>query len=123
MGHYEEVIHHAEVAVQLSPKDPGLAFWELARVYAALVADRPEEYLLSAMKMTEAAPDFVTGWRHFVVAYTSAGRHEEAKAALQKVLNRSPDDRLKTIAKSVPISDHKARERFLNGFSQARLPD
>ena len=122
-GHYDEAMEHAGNAVRLSPRDSTNRWWILARVIAALVAERYEDYMDSAKEMTEVARGLVVGWRHLVAAYANLDRLDEAKAALGQLLRLSPEDGLEMIRRSTPVVHPKARESYLDGLRKAGMPD
>lgn len=122
LGKFEETLQHIERAIRLSPQDPSMQFWNLARVIAALVADRPEEYLEHARGLTDSAPNFIPGIRHLAAAYANLDRLDEAKSAVARALKLVPNDRISTILKSVPIADLQARNRYFDGLKKAGYP-
>ena len=99
-----------------------MQFWNLARVIAALVADRPEEYLKHTKGLTEGAPNFIPGIRHFAAASANLGQLDEAKLAVEKALKLVPSDTITTILESVPIVDPVARKRYIDGLRKAGYP-
>jgi adenylate cyclase len=123
LGNYDEALLHIEQAVRLSPQDPSMQFWNLARVIAALVADRPEEYLAHAKRLTESAPNFIPGIRHFVAANANLGQLDQAKQAAERALKLVPSDTITSILASVPIVDSAARDRYIDGLRKAGYPE
>ena len=123
LGHDDAVNRHADNAVRLSPRDPSLPFWNIARLISALIAERFEDYLERSKELTEAAPNFAPGWRHLVVANTTLGHVHAAEAALEQLFRLAPDDTLTSVANSVPIVDPKARRIYLDGLGKAGMPE
>jgi TolB-like protein/Tfp pilus assembly protein PilF len=122
LSKYDEALSHIERAVRLSPQDPSMQFWNLARVIAALVADRPEEYLAYAKGLTESAPNFIPGIRHFAAANANLDQLDEAKFAVERALKLVPSDTITSILASVPITDLAARDRYIDGLRKAEYP-
>jgi adenylate cyclase len=123
LGNEAEANRHFDNAVRLSPRDPSLPFWTLARLIAALIAGRMEDYLAQSKELTESIPSFAPGWRHLVVANATLGRTEAAKAALEQLLQLAPGDTLTSVEKSVPIVDPKARMIYLDALRKSGLPE
>jgi TolB-like protein/Flp pilus assembly protein TadD len=123
LGNYDEALLHIDKAVRLSPQDPSMQFWDLARVIAALVADRPEEYLEHAKQLTESSPNFIPGIRHFAAASANLGLLDEAKIAVEKALKLVPGDTIAIILASVPIVDTAARDRYIAGLRKVGYPE
>ena len=122
-GNRDDALLHAGNAQRLSPRDASLGFLRLAPVIAALVSEHYEEYLESAKRLTEAAPDFIAGWKHLVAAYALLDRLDEAKAALDQVLRLSPDAGLEMIRRTTPIALPEIKERYMEGLRKAGLPE
>ncbi len=123
LGNYDEALRHIDQAVRLSPQDPSMQFWNLAPVIAALVADRPEEYLEHAKVLTESSPNFIPGIRHLAAANANLGQLGEAHLAVEKALKLVPNDTIAIILESVPIADLSARNRYIDGLRKAGYPE
>jgi len=121
-GKYEEAIGHAERAVRLSPYDPDSGTWMMARVLAPLVTERYDEYLEWAKRFTETYPTFAGGWRHLASAYAHIGKMEEARAALEKVLELIPGDTVRRERGLNPGIDVYG-DRLIEGLRKAGLPE
>ena len=122
-GEEDDARAHLDRAIRLSPRDPSLPFWTLARVISALVAGRDGDYLAEAQALSEGAPDFVGGWRHVAAACAIAGRADDARAAVARALALVPGDTIGNVAARVPIADPAARERHLDGLRRAGYPE
>jgi adenylate cyclase len=122
LGDIRRADEHVETAMRLSPRDPSLPFWLLARTISPLVSGDRETYLARAREMTEASPQFVIGWRHLAVACASLGRLDEAKAAFSEAMRLAPDFNMEMAQQSVPIADAEARELYFGSLKELGLP-
>ncbi|MDE0727265.1 MAG: tetratricopeptide repeat protein [Alphaproteobacteria bacterium] len=123
IGNHDEAIMHVEKALRLSPKDPNQVIWMVACVVAAVVTDRPQEYLKSCLNVTEHAPNFLPGWRHLAAAHANLDQLDAARAAVVEILRIAPDDRIGTLLDVLPLVHPEGRERFLTGLRKAGLPE
>ena len=123
LGEYDDANRHLDNAIRLSPRDPAMPWFCLARVVVPLVADLPDEYLARSKELTEAAPDLAVGWRHLAAAYARLDRLDEAKAAVGQILRLNPNDSLEVIRRTIPISNPDVLERFLGYLRLAGMAD
>ena len=123
MGHFEEGSTHMDQAFRLSPRDPSLPFFSLARVVAALGSGEDEEYLALAKMFTEMSPHIVAGWRHLAAAYGNLDRLDEARAAVEQLLRLQPRDNLESVMRYTPIVLPEILEPYLDALRKAGLPE
>jgi adenylate cyclase len=122
-GKTEEATHCFERALRLSPLDPfsfnsylGLGMAS----FAAGDADKAIEWTRRGMRenvtMTWAERD--------LAAYLgAAGRLDEAKAAVSRLLASHPDASVSRADKSLPFMHDGLKRRFLDGLRKAGLPE
>ncbi len=125
LGDYHNAVPHVERADRLSPRDPARVLWHLSRGWAAILAGRYEESLLSARKMVESNPDFPGGWRQLAADYGQLGRLEEARQAVAQLRRLVPDVSIASTRARVPYATQSrdGMERFLDGLRKAGLPE
>ena len=123
MADYERSRQHIDRAFRLSPRDPEMTFWRLARAVAALVAGHYREYLDEAVRLVEVAGDFLPGMRHYVAAHAHFDRMDKAHAMVHRIIEAAPNDTISRIRQSMPLVDPAARELFFGGLAKAGLPE
>jgi tetratricopeptide (TPR) repeat protein len=123
LGDYQEANRHLDIAERLSPREQTLPWTNLGRVISSLVAERYEEYLIRTRSFTQAAPNFVSGWRHLAAAYAILGRMDEARTAVEQVLKLSPQDSIEVVQQAVPIVHVEGRAKYIEALREAGLPE
>ena len=123
LAEYERSRQHIDRAFRLSPRDPEIPFWQLARAIAALVAGHYQEYLDETVAVDDMAPEFLPGMRHYAAAHAHFDRMEEARAMVQRIIEMVPNANLSFVSQSVPLVDPVARELFIAALRKAGLPE
>jgi len=125
LAEYDNALQHAANADRLSPRDPAAVLWNLARSWAAMMAEKYEESVSWAKKMTESNPEFPTGWRHLVADYAHLGRLDEARKALSRLQQVAPNVTITSTRERVPVPppSREGRERFIDGLRLAGMPE
>lgn len=122
-GEYDQALVHSDRASRLSPRDPAQVWWILPRVIAAFVAERYEEQVEWARRITETTPDHPVGWRFLAAGYAELDQIEEAQAALHQYLGLVPHHTIKIVRDTVATNSPDLVERLLNGLRIAGLPE
>jgi adenylate cyclase len=120
-GDYDAALPHIDEAIRLSPRDPLLILWHMARGWAALLTQRYEEAVEFAGRAAEANPEFPDIYSVLAAANGQLGRIDAARAALDQLLLRVPalttsDERLNR-----PFASKEHRALFLEGLSKAGM--
>jgi hypothetical protein len=68
-------------------------------------------------------PGFIGGHRVLCACLAMAGRVEEAKAVLAVLQRMAPGMSIASLRQSLPYTDEKTMEAFLEGLRLAGLPD
>jgi TolB-like protein len=123
LGEAEEAIQHADRAQRLSPRDPSLSWWLMARITAAFVNERYDELIEWARKMTEIAPDHPVGWRFLAGGLAHIGRIEEAHAALEVFLRLVPHYTVRVARTSHPAARDDLLDRLIDDLRKAGVPE
>jgi TolB-like protein/Flp pilus assembly protein TadD len=121
-GDYDTALPHLDEAIRLSPRDPLLILWYLAKGWAALLTQRYEEAVEFASLAAEANPEFPDIYAVLAAANGQLARADAAQAALDQISRRMPalttnDERL-----SRPLKRPEHRELFLEGLRKAGMP-
>ena len=123
LGEAEEAIEHADRAQRLSPRDPSVSWWLIPRIVTAFVAERYDEFIAWARKMTEMAPEHPTGWRMLAGGLAHVGRIEEAQAAVAVVLRLAPHFSLKVARNTVAGVRPDLLDRLVDDMRKAGIPE
>ena len=121
-GDLKAALQHVDEAIRLSPRDPLLIVFPLAKGWAALNAERYEEAVEYATQAAEANPEFPDIYAVLASANGHLGKAGPARAALDQLLQRmsgltASDPRL-----ARPFARAADRERFLEGLRKAGMP-
>ena len=118
----ERGLQALEQAHRLSPRDPFLAIYAPTVRYMALFALGRYEETIEVCRATAAQhPNHAGAWRLMTVSLALLGRTDEAKAALARTLELSPDFSLDHVEKNTVYADPADRARFLEGLRRAGL--
>ena len=126
-GETDEAWEYFERGMRLSPREPFLLLlsW-MGMSGTCFVAERYDEAVEWAHKVTENRPDFPVGYRQKAGACAAAGRLDEARSAVQELLRLIPDLTLTFMAENkgqVPFARAEDRERYLDALRKAGLPE
>jgi tetratricopeptide (TPR) repeat protein len=117
-GRGVEAIACVEKAFRLNPRPPGYFFWTLG--VAQFVAGRYE----AAVKTLSRDPTYRTQCRRVsAAALAQLGRVEEAQEAARLYLADDPDFRISHWLETMPYRDAATRDRFVEGYRKAGLPE
>ena len=97
--------------------------WSPRRGIAAYVAERYEECVDICNEALREYPGYASSLRQLTAALAMLGRQDEAKAALDKLLQRMPGLTISQVAKIVPVRYPADHERWLEGLRRAGLPE
>jgi TolB-like protein/Tfp pilus assembly protein PilF len=90
MGRYDAAIELANKASRASPLDPLRYRADMGRGLAYLHTGRYAESITALQRAVEAAPRFVVARALLAAAYSCSGRMEDARAAVQRLLELEP---------------------------------
>ena len=122
-GDPHKAVTHHERATRLSPRDPALPWWNLARCWAAFISHDYSQVVEWATKITEAAPEFYPAWRHLAASNALLDRMEEARGAVRHLLRVGPEYNIRWFRKTVPISQGEVLDRYMEALRKAGLPE
>ncbi|MDJ0956688.1 MAG: adenylate/guanylate cyclase domain-containing protein [Arenicellales bacterium] len=121
-GDYEKSCEAADKALEISPLDSSKPLWLGGRGIAAYIHGDYELVIETAQRLLRDHPGFASALRQLAASFAMLGRDDEAKAAVQKLLERMPGLTVSKVRHIVPIRDPDAHERWLEGFRKAGLP-
>jgi TolB-like protein/Tfp pilus assembly protein PilF len=121
-GRSDEAIPHFEQALRMSPRDPFNSFFFVGIAAAHYLADRYGEAIKWARQAVQLRPGYLGAHRILCASLAQAGQLEEAKSALNTLLQLHPNLSIAGIRQSVPYTA-KTIEKFLEGMRKAGLKD
>jgi adenylate cyclase len=121
-GRAEQALRYFERALRLNPRDPRAHDTLIGMALALIQLERDEEGIATARKAIQQHPTFAGAWRMLAASLALAGRLDEARAALNRVLELDPTCSLGTMFLRFGHSE-KARARFYDGLRKAGMPD
>ena len=108
---------------RLSPNDPNAQFRLGGIAGLHIAAQRYEQALVYAERVTQVAPDFPVGHLRKAVALVELGRSEEAKVALQEFLHYSPDATVQSALATLRFKRAEDIDRYANSLRKTGLPE
>jgi adenylate cyclase len=119
---FNAALEHVDEAIRLSPRDPLLLIFPLAKGLAALNAERYEEAAEYATQATEANPEFPDIYAVLASADGHLSRAGPARAALDQLQQRMPSLTASDGRLDRPFARAADRDRFLEGLRKAGMP-
>jgi adenylate cyclase len=117
-GRPDEAIDLIGKAQRLNPGVPRWYTWELGTAF--YVARRYEDAVAALRK---GRPLVAMAYRWLAVAYAQLGREQEAKAAAEEYLRRTPDFSLTRHLELMPFQHAEDRDHYAEGLRKAGLPE
>jgi adenylate cyclase len=117
-GRPDEAIELIGKAQNLNPAVPRWYTWELGTAF--YVARRYEDAVVALRK---GRPLVAMAYRWLAAAYGQLGREQEAKAAAEEYLRRTPDFSLARHLEMMPFQHARDREHYAEGLRRAGLPE
>jgi tetratricopeptide (TPR) repeat protein len=122
-GNPEEGLTCIEHAIRISPGDPGAFFFYTAAAMAHLMCGRPAEACELATKSARMYADWDTTYRILAPALVQLGRMDEARSAIDKLLELAPAMTISGLSARWPIRDTEVLNAILDGLRIAGLPE
>ncbi|MFQ5955103.1 MAG: adenylate/guanylate cyclase domain-containing protein [Kiloniellales bacterium] len=121
-GQFREGVDAAQRGIRISPSDPWLfLFFGALAAYHYMVRDY--ERAVEAAKMcVQRFPQYASGHRWLAAALAQLGRTDEARDALAKFLDRSPNYAMERARHLYRFRHEKDVEHVLDGLRKAGLP-
>jgi len=108
----------------LSPHDPIMSWWGIARTSIAFGAGDYEEAAEWAKKLTKISPRSPALWRYLAASLAHLGRTEEARAAKDQLLQVMPYENLRLVrTASFSTASPDRMERYVDGLRKAGVPE
>ena len=112
-----------EAAIRISPGDPGAFFFYTSAALNHLLSGRPVEAQEMAEQSARIYPGWDTTWRVQAAALVQLDRVDDARRAIERLLELAPGITVSGLRERWPIRDKEALERVLDCLGQAGLPE
>jgi len=122
-GEPDMAIEHLAKAMRLSPVDPETSRMQAGIAMAHLLSGRYEEALSWAQKAVRAQPSHLTSIRLLAASSALAGRLDEARKAIERLLRIDPASRISTLKERLPFRRPQDFDRYAEGLRKAGLPE
>ena len=121
VGDIKQVRHHVDIALQLSPYDPMLAFWYDSVAMAAYMARDFELAFDWASRSVSANPEYIGGLRVLAAACGQLNRTDIAKTTVAKMCMLHPTLTCEATSQQLPFRSPADAEFYAEGLRLAGL--
>ena len=121
-GDWRTALVEIERAMRLSPVDPAMFYFTIARCGAHFVAGHHGEAASWARRTIRLRPGYLIAHRLLAASLVALGEREAAREAVHALLTLAPGDTVASVAAKSALRG-EARKRYLAGLSEAGLPD
>lgn len=119
-GQSEEAIRYFQQAHRMSPHDPLTAFYYSGTGVAHYFARRYDKAIEWGRKAISERPGFTAAHRIVCASLAQAGKTEETRAAMARLLDIQPNISIEWVKQHVPYTT-RAMPHFLDGMRKAGL--
>jgi adenylate cyclase len=119
----DQAIESFEAAKRLSPLDPMTWYFHGGIGQAYFAAHRYEEAVRWSERSWRENPHWTAVWRALAGAYAYLGRMDDARRAVEKILDTSPGLTVSGWSSRTPLRAGALRDHFLEGLRLAGLPE
>jgi TolB-like protein/class 3 adenylate cyclase len=123
VGEPETALKHLAHGMRLSPLDVQMFQFYMAASLAARCAGQYEESAAWATKILQERPDYAPALWSYAIASALAGRIEDARSAMSRVLKIDPSIRLSKMSILTVLRRSEDRSRFCEGARLAGMPE
>ena len=120
-GQFDEAIQAIEKAIRLNPFPPVTYFKYACHAYIG--TGKYEEAIAAGKKAVEVSPGDASSHVILAVAYSLAGRQEEARMAAKEVLRLNPKFSVALFKKSIPYKNPADTDRVVEAMLNVGLPE
>ena len=120
-GKHNEAVQHAEQGLRLDPVGPAWYLRILGDAYSWV--GRYEEAIAAFKKSLQRAPNDLITHLRLTTTYVWAGRLNNARTQVDKVLRINPKYSLEQVAKRPLYRNQADQERYLDALRKAGLPE
>jgi TolB-like protein len=122
-GEADSALEHFAHAVRLSPLDPEMFRVQVGMALAHFFAGHFDSAAASAEKAVGNLPSLLVATGVIAASHALAGRADEARLAMERLLALSPSVRISDLKDWLPIHRPEDLARFADGLHLAGLPE
>jgi adenylate cyclase len=122
-GNPEAAISSFERSIRLSPLDPFSFNSYIGLGLANFARGRPDEAVQWTRRAMREKVGMTWAYRDLAVFLAAAGKVDEAREALARLIESRPNLNLTTMRKALSFMEPKLLERYLGGLKTAGLPE
>jgi adenylate cyclase len=119
-GQADKAIPHLELALRMSPHDPGNFLVYRALAAAHYFAGSYSEAISFGHKAVQQRPGFIGCHNFYIVSLAHAGQLDEARAALDRLKELQPEISLTWLEQNIPLTPGPMG-KFIDGMRKAGL--
>lgn len=123
LGQPREAVEALNRSIRLSPRDRMLFRAEAALAYAHLLLREFDEAVAWGWRALEGNPNYTVTYRALGSALAHAGRADEAKTIIARLLKLAPDLSISTLPEQIVFKHSGGLDLVLNGLRAAGLPE
>ncbi len=123
LGDQEAALRRMRQAIQLSPSDPHLFFFQSAIIMPHLLRGEYREAVEAGRKAIELNPWFSSAFKGQLAALGHLGRLEEAAVVRARLLKLEPGFTVQDAIRRSPIGSAEDIQRYADGLRRAGLPE
>ncbi len=123
MGDHATALVRMAKAIELSPSDPHLFFFEAAIIMPHLLLGEYAEAAAAGRKAIELNPWFSSSFKGCLAALGHLGQAKEAAGVMTRLLKLEPNFTVRDAIRRSPMSLTADVERYAEGLRQAGLPE
>ncbi|HEV2549912.1 MAG TPA: adenylate/guanylate cyclase domain-containing protein [Stellaceae bacterium] len=123
LGEHEKAVEQQDYAMRLSPLGPQAGQMATAAALSCLCAGRFEEAAFRSERVLMEQPNFLPALRTLAASTAFLGRLKEARNAISRMLEISPQARVGDTRRRIPFRRAEDADRFEQGLRRAGLPE
>lgn len=123
LGDQDTAIVRMRQAIQLSPSDPHLFFFQMAIMMPHLLRGEYHEAALAGREAVELNPWFSSSFKGYLAALGHLGREVEAAPVLARLLKLEPGFTVRDAIRRSPMNQPADIDAYAEGLRRAGLPE
>ena len=109
--------------MDLSPLDPMMWAYLASKAIALVLLGQFEEAIVLSQRSQRQATSAIFSHLAEISALGHLGRSDEARKAIGRARQKKPNTSIAYVDQTLPITDPRCRQAFLDGLRKAGLPE